>query len=100
MYQNFDRIIVCHFFRWLQWARSKPELKVVCGEIPEGILPDGLQGELIDVKVFTKHGPDDAIYDCDKAIRDMVMLNILLQIITNNSYDNFDLPGSLAKLGL
>jgi len=38
------------------------------------ILPDDEEGELLDVKVFTKHGPDDAIYDNNKLIRDKVVM--------------------------
>ncbi|KAK3086684.1 hypothetical protein FSP39_021920 [Pinctada imbricata] len=57
---------------WLRWASHQKHLKIVRADVPIGVLPDGLEGEVIDVKVFTKRGPDDAIYDSNKAIRQKV----------------------------
>lgn len=51
---------------------------MVEADIPEGILPHGLTGQLYDVKVFTKRGPDDAIYDsCEDIRQKVIYLNIL-----------------------
>ncbi|XP_055998001.1 uncharacterized protein LOC130047336 [Ostrea edulis] len=57
---------------WLRWARHENHLKVISAGIPIGVLPSGLEGEIIDVKVFTKRGPDDAIYDKNREIRKRV----------------------------
>lgn len=57
---------------WLRWARHENHLKVISAGVPTGVLPNGLEGEIIDVKVFTKRGPDDAIYDKNKEIRKRV----------------------------
>lgn len=59
-------------FSWLRWARHENHLKVISAGVPTGVLPNGLEGEIIDVKVFTKRGPDDAIYDKNKEIRKRV----------------------------
>lgn len=45
---------------------------MISAGVPTGVLPNGLEGEIIDVKVFTKRGPDDAIYDKNKEIRKRV----------------------------
>jgi len=57
---------------WLEWARSKKDLKIVTVDVPDGILPTGVTGRLHDVKVFTRHGPDDALYDCQQDLREKV----------------------------
>ena len=66
---SFIAIIIS---RWLSWAQQNDKLKIVGACIPDGILPDGLNGSLEDIKVFTKYGPDDDIYDNNKDIRDKV----------------------------
>ncbi|XP_022336663.2 uncharacterized protein LOC111132968 [Crassostrea virginica] len=57
---------------WLRWANHENHLKVIGADVPVGVLPNGLQGQIIDVKVFTRRGPDDAIYDKNKEIRKRV----------------------------
>ena len=57
---------------WLDWARSHKDLKVVTVDIPDRILPHRLSGRLHDVKVFTHHGPDDALYDSQQDLRERV----------------------------
>lgn len=57
---------------WLRWANHEKHLKVIGADVPVGVLPNGLQGQIIDVKVFTRRGPDDAIYDKNKEIRKRV----------------------------
>lgn len=47
----------------LQWARRQKDLKVSSACVPSGILPNGYRAELHDIKVFSKHGPDDDIYN-------------------------------------
>ena len=65
------------FDSFLQWARGKKELKVVSADVPIYILPDESRGQLHDIKVFVKFGPDDAIYDKNKDIRDKASLYIV-----------------------
>jgi len=43
-------------------------LKVVNADIPIGILPNGKEGEIIDVKVFAKRGPEYELYDKTKSL--------------------------------
>ncbi|RUS68993.1 hypothetical protein EGW08_023245 [Elysia chlorotica] len=57
---------------WLDWAQRLPYLKVVETDIPDVILPRKWSGQLIDVKVFSRRGPDDGIYDTYKNVRDKV----------------------------
>jgi len=57
---------------WLAWARTKKDLKIVTVDVPGGILPMGTTGRLHDVKVFTRHGPDDVVYDTQQDIREKV----------------------------
>jgi hypothetical protein len=47
-------------------------LKVINADIPIGILPNGKEGEIIDVKVFAKRGPDDELYDNNEELRKKV----------------------------
>jgi len=54
---------------WLEWARSREDLKIVTVDVPDGILPKGTTGRLHDVKVFSQHGPDDELYDCQHDLR-------------------------------
>ncbi|XP_060066417.1 uncharacterized protein LOC132546716 [Ylistrum balloti] len=54
--------------KWLFWARHESKLRCVKAGVPIGILPEGIEGELVDVKVFSR-GPDDAIYDNNDLIR-------------------------------
>ena len=60
-------------YRWLRWAGNEKDLKVVKADVPSGVLPDGYNGTLIDVKVFTRHGPDDPVFDKNKTIRKKVI---------------------------
>lgn len=55
----------------MNWALSHPKLRVAEAAVPDGILPEGVTAKLADIKVFSK-GPDDALYDSDKEIRDKV----------------------------
>ncbi|KAK6982506.1 actin-binding protein ipp [Biomphalaria glabrata] len=57
---------------WLDWVKPLNYIKVVHTDIPDFILPKNCSGELIDVKVFSKSGPDDKIYDTYKLVRDRV----------------------------
>ncbi|GFR81552.1 actin-binding protein IPP-like, partial [Elysia marginata] len=57
---------------WLDWAKRLQYLKVVETDIPDFILPKKHSGQLIDVKVFSRRGPDDGIYDTYKNVRDKV----------------------------
>ncbi|GFN89823.1 actin-binding protein ipp-like [Plakobranchus ocellatus] len=57
---------------WLDWAKRLQYLKVVETEIPDFILPGKNSGEIIDVKVFSRRGPDDAIYDTYQSVREKV----------------------------
>ncbi|XP_033754337.1 uncharacterized protein LOC117337457 [Pecten maximus] len=54
--------------KWLFWARHESKLRCVRASVPVGVLPEGIEGELVDVKVFSR-GPDDAIYDNNDLIR-------------------------------
>ena len=67
-----EMTVVCCCCRWLSWARQVKHLKIVTSDVPVAILPNGIRGQLHDVKVFTKRGPDDAVYDANKNIRDKV----------------------------
>jgi hypothetical protein len=58
----------------LRWARHEKHLKVISAGVPIGVLPSGLEGDIIDVKVFARRGPDDAIYDKNKEIRKRVCI--------------------------
>ncbi|CAL1535278.1 unnamed protein product [Lymnaea stagnalis] len=57
---------------WIEWAKRLKYLKLVYTGVPDFILPKNYSGELIDVKVFCKRGPDDSIYDTYKLVRDRV----------------------------
>lgn len=57
---------------WLEWARSKKDLKIVTVDVPDRILPEDTTFRLHDVKVFTRHGPDDVVYDSQQDIREKV----------------------------
>lgn len=71
---------------WLEWARSKKELKIVTVDVPGGIMPKGTTGLLHDVKVFTRHGPDDALYDCQQDLREKVARgNCFLEVCKRDS---------------
>lgn len=61
------------YYSWLQWAQSHKHLKVVSAAIPVGILPSGYSGVLHDVKVFSRRGPDDEIYDENEELRQKVI---------------------------
>ncbi|XP_064611084.1 uncharacterized protein LOC135475207 [Liolophura sinensis] len=58
--------------RWLKWAKQREHLKVVSTPVPLRILPEPYTGELSDVRVFTRRGPDDAIFEKNKDIREKV----------------------------
>ena len=45
---------------------------MISADIPQLILPKDYEGVLHDVKVFVRFGPDDAVYDNNKDIRDRV----------------------------
>jgi len=71
---------------WLEWARSKKDLKVVTVDVPDGILPTGATGRLHDVKVFARHGPDDALYDSQPDLREKVARgNCFLEVCQHKS---------------
>lgn len=70
---------------WLDWARRLQYLKVVETDIPDMILPKKCSGLLIDVKVFSRRGPDDAIYDTYKSVRDKVARGNCFLHITRGS---------------
>jgi len=58
--------------RWIEWAKPLKYLKLVESSVPDFILPQKCSGELIDVKVFTKRGPDDQVYDTYAKVREKV----------------------------
>lgn len=70
MHIHYIQFIV--FFRWHQWAITQTALRAICVDVPENVLPGGSSGQIIDVKVFCKCGPDDDVYDNNKEIRDRV----------------------------
>jgi len=71
---------------WLEWARSRKDLKIVTVDVPDGILPTGTTGRLHDVKVFTRHGPDDALYDSQPELREKVARgNCFLEVCERGS---------------
>lgn len=45
---------------------------MISADIPVGILPNGKQGEIIDVKVFAGRKPDDELYDKNEELRKKV----------------------------
>ena len=52
---------------------------------PCGILPNGKEGEIIDVKVFAKRGPDDELYDNSEELRKKIAIgNSFLSINGGN----------------
>lgn len=67
---------------WLAWAKGQPsKVKLVEGVVPPGILPQGLCGKLLDVKVGGKFGPDDAMYNSSADLRDRIARgNTVLQL--------------------
>ncbi|BFZ19863.1 hypothetical protein BsWGS_22901 [Bradybaena similaris] len=79
--------------RWLEWAGNQKYLKLMRTSIPDFILPKNFSGELIDVKVFCKHGPDDKIYDSYKMVRDKVARGNCFLHLTRGPY-----TGSLCVL--
>lgn len=58
--------------RWLKWARQQKYLKVINADIPIGVLPNGKEGEIIDIKVFAGRKPDDELYDNNEELRKKV----------------------------
>lgn len=63
VFSDVDETARCD--EYLAWVSSKRDLKVVKAAVPEGILPDGCDGSLYDVRVFPSgKGPrtDDAVY--------------------------------------
>ena len=69
----FKLTMIIHYVNsastFIQWAKTHKHLKVSISNVPDNILPAGCVGKLYDVKVFTKHGPDDAIYNENSEIR-------------------------------
>ena len=67
---------------WLAWAKGQPsKVRVVDGTVPWGILPQGLVGKLLDVKVGGKAGPDDKMYNSSADLRDKIARgNTVLQL--------------------
>ena len=67
---------------WLAWAKGQPsKVRLVEGVVPPGILPQGLVGKLLDVKVGGKFGPDDAMYNSSAELRDRIARgNTVLQL--------------------
>lgn len=47
-------------------------MKVVSTPVPARILPAPYAGELSDVRVFTRRGPDDGVFENNKDIREKV----------------------------
>lgn len=77
--------IDCSTDSWLLWAKSHPNLKIVTADVPDDILPDGISGRLLDVKINFR-GPDDVIYDKDAEIRQKVARgNSFLELTNQNS---------------
>ena len=74
---SFDFVL---FHRWLTWAKSQKHLKIVTVDVPSDILPAGWTGQLLDGKVFSRRGPDDAIYDGNIDIRNRVRFGKLNKI--------------------
>jgi len=73
---------------WLQWCKQNKNVKVIEYEIPGGILPSHLSGQLFDAKVDTR-GPDDALYNRDTEIRKKVARgNTLLRLRNAASKEN------------
>ena len=58
----------------------KKDLKIVTVDVPSDILPAGWTGQLLDGKVFSRRGPDDAIYDGNIDIRNRVRFGKLNKI--------------------
>lgn len=52
--------------------RYENYFKVISVGVLIGVFFNGLEGEIIDVKVFIKRGLDDVIYDKNKEIRKRV----------------------------
>lgn len=77
---------LCEHFRFLSWARADRNLKVVQADIPGGILPGDYEGVLHDVRVFVKYGPDDAVYDNNKNIRERVIFWFTVFVLTDILY--------------
>ena len=67
---------------WLAWAKGQPtKVRVVEGVVPPRILPQGIVGKLLDVKVGGKFGPDDAMYNSSAELRDRIARgNTVLQL--------------------
>lgn len=57
--------------KWLSWTLGQKNLKAVTFKVPAGILPEHLEGELTDVRVFSR-GPDDKVYDQNALFRKRV----------------------------
>ncbi|XP_052816378.1 uncharacterized protein LOC128242961 [Mya arenaria] len=73
--------------KFLSWARYEKNIKIIGADVPSGILPSGKDGQLLDVKVFVRNGPDDAVYDNNKAIRDRVARgNSFLQLNSGRTF--------------
>ncbi|XP_053402604.1 uncharacterized protein LOC123549145 isoform X2 [Mercenaria mercenaria] len=71
--------------RFLSWAKSDSNLKVVSVDVPSRILPNDYEGKLHDVKVFVKFGPDDSVYDNNKDIRERPLEETDIVIATNKA---------------
>lgn len=83
---------------WLQWAHSHKHLKVVSTAIPVGILPSGYSGVLHDVKVFSRRGPDDEIYDENEELRQKVARgNCFLTLTTPSTTVTYNVIYALKK---
>eukprot|EP00053_Salpingoeca_punica_P010053 m.90502 g.90502 ORF g.90502 m.90502 type:complete len:480 (+) comp15264_c0_seq1:219-1658(+) len=83
----------------LKWAKAHPTLAVRATEIPAGILPQGVHGRLLDIKVHPKkRQTDDDIYKRDDEIRARVARgNCLLQLDTVGKANTCCLLQSLKK---
>ncbi len=66
--------VILFYNSWLQWCRSNKNVKCTESAVPDGILPKGFTGILIDVKVHGK-GPDDKVYGQHPELRAKVFKN-------------------------
>jgi len=67
---------------WLVWARHHKHVGVVSVDVPPGVLPGHCTAKIHDAKVVCNRGPDDAIYDKYKDIRDKVARgNCFLEVV-------------------
>ncbi|XP_045192925.2 uncharacterized protein LOC123549145 isoform X1 [Mercenaria mercenaria] len=83
--------------RFLSWAKSDSNLKVVSVDVPSRILPNDYEGKLHDVKVFVKFGPDDSVYDNNKDIRERIARGNSFLELTNKVARTFCVLQAMKK---